>query len=149
MMYCIKCLEGMVRTQMKDTGFRLPQCCGQVFEWEEELQEMINPELAEEFERKRVAFESIRPIYCSDSACPGSSALIVAGHHSVPNETATCPVCGKVVCTRCKQDSHPGRKRVAGAAEEATLALAKRKRWYRCSRCGDVVEREGGCALMK
>lgn len=148
--YCVEYLEGMVRAQLKDTGFRLPQCCGRVFEWEEELQELIDPKLAEAFEKKRLDFENTIPVYCADKTCPGSSALIASEHHSTDDEIATCPACGKVVCTKCKQGFHPYRKCVADAAEEKTLALAKGKKWQRCSRCGELIEREGdGCSDMK
>jgi hypothetical protein len=146
--YCTECLEGMVRAQLGDTGFRLPQCCGHVFEWEE-LQEVISPELAAEFDKKRQDFEDTIPVYCPDKTCPGSAALIGAEHQSAADETATCPICDKVVCTKCKQDVHPDRECVADAAEEETLALSKKEGWQRCSRCGEMVDRELGCSHMK
>jgi hypothetical protein len=149
MIYCIKCLEGMVRAQLEDTGFRLPQYCGRVFEWEEEVQEAINPELAAAFDRKKTEFESTRPAYCADKTCPGSGALMRPEHHSAVDATATCPVCGKAVCTQCKQASHPGRECVADAAEEETLGLALEEGWQRCGRCGDLFERYEGCSHMK
>jgi hypothetical protein len=148
MWYCISCLEGMVRVQLADTGFRLPQCCRTVFEWEQ-LQAAINPELAAAFDKKRREFESVRPTYCSDSACAGSSALIAPEHHSVGDETATCPVCSNAVCTKCKQGSHPGRECVADAAKEQTPGVVQEKGWQRCSWCGDGFERVDGCSHMK
>ena len=146
--YCIKCLEGMVRTRLADKGFRLPQCYGHVFEWED-LQQIIDPELAEAFDKKKTDFETTVSVYCADKKCPGSAALIAAEHQSAADETAACSVCRKKVCTKCKQSSHPDRECVADAAEEETLALAKDEGWQRCPRCGEVVEREDGCAHMK
>jgi hypothetical protein len=53
--YCLTCLEGLVRVRLEDTGFRLPQCCGVVFEWED-LQLMIDPDLAAAFDKKKTDF---------------------------------------------------------------------------------------------
>jgi hypothetical protein len=146
--YCVEYLEGMVRAQLKDTGFRLPQCCGHIFEWDD-IQQMISPELAAAFDKKKTDFEDTIPVYCTDKKCPGSAALIGADNQCTADETATCPICGKAVCTKCKQAAHPGRECVADAAEEETLALAKGEGWQRCPRCREVVEREEGCAHMK
>jgi hypothetical protein len=146
--YCVECLEGMVRARLEDKGFRLPQCCGHVFEWLE-LKEVISPELAEVFEKKKTAFENTIPVYCADKKCPDSAALIGADQQSTADKTATCPVCGNKVCTKCKQDFHPDHECVADPAEEETLALAKGQDWQRCSRCGLLVERDDGCSHMK
>jgi hypothetical protein len=147
--YCVPCIEGMVRTRLEDKGFRLPQCCGSICDWEDDLKWVVSPQLAAAFDKKKEEFENTIPVYCADKTCPGSAALIPAEHQSAADETATCPVCGKKVCTKCKQASHPGRECVADAAEEEILALGKGKAWQRCPRCGELVERKNGCAHIK
>jgi len=144
--YCIKCLEEIVRVRLEDTGFRLPQCCRSEFGWDD-IRGVINSKLAAEFDQKKQDFETTTPTYCTDQPCSGSSALIGARHVSVTDATAICPICRKVICTKCKQDNHSG-----ACAPDATLAevleLAKKEGWKECPRCGEMIELEGGCSHM-
>ena len=147
-LYCRTCLECMVRARLNDTGFRLPQCCSEVLDWEV-LQLMIDSDLAAAFDKKKTDFESVRPAPCANKTCAGSSALIAPEHHSADGATATCPVCGKSVCTACKQASHPGRECVPDAAMEQTLEVIREEEWQICPRCGGGFERDEGCSHMK
>jgi hypothetical protein len=110
---------------------------------------MIDPDLATAFDKKKTDFESVRPAYCADKTCAGSSALIGPEHHSADGATATCPVCGKSVRTACKQASHPGRECVADAAEEQALEVVREEEWQICPWCGGGFERDERCSHMK
>jgi len=122
--YCFKGLGKMISIRLEEPGFRLPKCCGRIFEWED-MRRKVNGELAAAFDKKKEEFESIRPTYCTDRTCPGSSALIGAQHISPDDATATCPICKKVVCIDCKQDSHSGAC-VPDVTLEEVLKLADR-----------------------
>ena len=92
-------------------------------------------------------FEHTIPVYCTDKRCPGSSTLIGAEHQWVNDSTAICPVCDRVVCTKCKQDSHDG-ECVPDVELEGVLELAREKEWQRCQRCGEMIELMDGCSHL-
>lgn len=144
--YCTKCLEGVVSARLEDKGFRFPICCGQLLPWSE-VSDKINDELATAFEEKMEEFKNTIPVYCSDRVCPGSSALIKAQHISTVNHTATCPICQRAVCTKCKKDSHPG-DCTPDAELKEVLELAEQEEWQRCQRCGEMIEHIAGCEHM-
>jgi hypothetical protein len=103
---------------------------------------MIDPDLAAAFDKKKTDFESVRPAYCADKTCAGSSALIGSEH-------ATCTMCGKIACTACKQASHPGRECVPDVAMEQTLEVVREEEWQICPWCGGGFERDEVCSHMK
>lgn len=121
-------------------------CCSRVHFWTE-LRLLIDGNLASAFEAKMWEFERTVPVYCTDKKCPGSSALIGAEHQGANDNTAICPVCDRVVCTKCKQDSHDG-ECVPDVELEGVLELAREKEWQRCQRCGEMIELMDGCSHL-
>jgi hypothetical protein len=121
-------------------------CCGRVHFWSE-VSALIDGDLASAFEDKMWAFEQTVPVYCTDKTCPGSSALIGAEHQWANDATAICPVCDRVVCTKCKKTSHAD-DCTPDVEIEGVLELARAEGWQRCQRCGEMIELTTGCSHM-
>jgi hypothetical protein len=121
-------------------------CCGRVHIWSE-VSALIDDDLADAFEDKMWAFEHTIPVYCTDKTCPMSGALIGAEHQWPNDATAICPVCDRVVCTKCKKTSHAD-ECTPDVEIEGVLELAKAEGWRRCRYCSEMIELMNGCSRM-
>jgi hypothetical protein len=139
--YCDVCLEILVQNWYTST--RAPACCGTVLPWED-YKSTINPELAAALDAKKEELDSKDRTYCSEQTC---STFIGAQDISADTATATCSVCKKVTCTKCKAASHTG-DCVPDATISNELEQAEQEGWKRCRQCRMVVEREDGCPHM-
>jgi len=143
-LYCSNCLGRLVSNWYPAT--RPPMCCGQAFLWDD-LKAGISEELAATVDNKREELESRDRTYCPEPTC---SAFIGADHIDTATATATCPTCGKAVCTECKAASHSGEcVTVTDESEIEVLAQACTEGWQTCRNCQMLVVREGGCPHME
>jgi hypothetical protein len=139
--YCGVCLEVMVQYWYKSS--RAPECCRTVLPWEE-YKSKINPELVAALDAKREELDSTDRFYCSEQTC---SAFISEQDISADTATATCSVCKKQTCTKCKVAYHLG-DCVPDASVSDVLKQAEEEGWKKCPRCQIFVERVWGCPHM-
>lgn len=83
-------------------------------------------------------------LYCANPRCSKLLSRKEAHDHSV-----RCKECLTGTCVDCKATAHPGRScPPPGQDEQQTLKLSNLNKWQRCSRCGQMCERDGGCPHM-
>ena len=94
------------------------------------------------YKAKMVERSTPNPIYC---AKPGCATFIPLANLTGP--MATCPKCGFVTCSLCKNPEHKG---VCPPDMEGKklLKLASNRKWTQCQRCKSMVERDEGCLHM-
>lgn len=139
--YCDGCLNDMFRVAMTDEQAYPPRCCRQTVVFED-VQHVLNRELANQFAAKKEELDDRRPTYCHVPTC---STYI--GQDSKDGETAVCPQCGVGTCVLCKQYMHEGDCETDEAIQE-TVRLAESQGWKRCPQCERIVELRIGCNHM-
>ncbi|PWY65969.1 IBR finger domain-containing protein [Aspergillus heteromorphus CBS 117.55] len=136
--YCRSCLKALFETSMADESLFPPRCCKQTIDINM-ARIFLKPDVIQQYERKKVEFETHDRTYCHSSQC---SAFI--GPSYISGAVATCPDCGHTTCTECKKPAHTG-DCPSDTEMQQLLATAEQKGWQRCLVCWRVVERMYGC----
>lgn len=90
-------------------------------------------------------------VYCSNRSCSKflGNASVAAKSKSLFSVIATqflCASCNQRTCSRCREESHPGRTFCEHREDtEVVQELLKANGWQRCPRCRRVVELTLGC----
>lgn len=135
--YCCPCLEAQVRVAMKNEPQHIPRCCGQIIPL---VHPSLSEQLLEEFETRKLEFETPDRIYCHYPTC---STFIP--DRSIQGRVAVCVNCLRTTCALCKAADHASRECPRDIDTEAVLSLAERAGYQRCYSCRRVVELVGGC----
>lgn len=140
--YCPECLENMFRLSTTDETMFPPRCCHGPIPLDS-ARPHLSTETATAFERKTKEMATPDKTYCRVSTC---SAWIEP--ENIKDGKATCAKCGKRTCATCKGKGHRGACPEDEGVKQV-LDLAKAKKWQRCSKCHNMVERGYGCNHMK
>ena len=136
--YCEDCLETLFRLATTDETLFPPRCCHQhIFLTSAKL--YISSELMDIFQKKSLEFNTPNRCYCFEPTC---STFIPP--HSIEEERGSCPDCGKVTCTICKNEAHKGDCPQDSKTQEI-LEMASQEGWQRCQECKRLVELRTGC----
>lgn len=139
--YCRPCLEGLFNASMTDESLFPPRCCKQPIDMSI-ARIFLKSDLVQQYEKKKIEFETPNRTYCHSSAC---SAFISLSH--IDGEVATCPHCGFTTCTSCKGRAHTG-DCPNDTAMQQLLVTAQENGWQRCYSCWRLVELDHGCNHM-
>ena len=139
--YCKHCTIQLFSLSMKDESLFPPRCCRQPIPLEL-VSIVLGAELQENFEHKAIEFFTADRTYCSQSTCGGFIPPI-----SIKNEKATCPECGLITCTTCKNAEHEG-DCPANPEHQALMELAAKEGYQKCYQCKRLVEISTGCNHM-
>ncbi|XP_061351908.1 E3 ubiquitin-protein ligase RSL1-like [Gastrolobium bilobum] len=88
--------------------------------------------------------------YCPYQAC---SVLVINECKAKYVKKVQCPNCKQYFCFKCQIPWHAGyRCKESGQLRDKNDVefgqLMERKRWFRCYKCGQCVERVGGCKIV-
>ncbi|KAJ1410465.1 Zinc finger, RING-type [Sesbania bispinosa] len=88
--------------------------------------------------------------YCPNQLC---SALVINECDDKSVKEVMCPNCKQYFCFKCQIPWHTGyRCHEVGQFRDRNDVLfgqlAERRRWSRCYRCGECLERAGGCRVI-
>ncbi|KAF8847452.1 hypothetical protein BDZ45DRAFT_636984 [Acephala macrosclerotiorum] len=136
--YCRDCLQDLFRASMTDDSLFPPRCCRQPIA-PRAVRILLTAELLQQYEQKKVEFDTLDRTYCSNPLCSAFIRL-----QAIINEQATCPDCSTVTCTLCKAPSHWG-DCPADKALQQVLQTAAENGWQRCYSCRRLVELDIGC----
>ena len=94
------------------------------------------------YKAKVVERSTPNPVYC---AKPGCASFVPPKYLKGP--MATCPECGFVTCSLCRNPEHKG---VCPPDKMGAklLNLANNKNWTQCQNCKAMIERHEGCLHM-
>ena len=140
--YCRECIPQLLRTAMTDESRFPPHCCRQPIPISS-VRAIIPTELFEQFEIKRVEWETADRTYCHHPTC---SAFIPP--RTIASKAAQCPRCENTTCAVCKGAGHGEGSCPEDAGVQEILALATARGWQRCYRCRSVVSLRSGCQHM-
>ncbi|XVF84328.1 hypothetical protein PTKIN_Ptkin17bG0028200 [Pterospermum kingtungense] len=89
-------------------------------------------------------------VYCPYQDC---SALILNECGGEPKQ-CTCPNCKNKFCFQCKCPWHAGyrcweKEKFRDRNDVLVGELIEENKWTRCPKCGNVVERNGGCIYIR
>ncbi|KAF5353585.1 hypothetical protein D9758_013793 [Tetrapyrgos nigripes] len=142
--YCVGCLEDLVKAALNDESLHPLRCCRQSLEIPRVVF-LLPRELQVRFLEKLREFgtNASERVYCPNPTCSkflGSSA-------SHPSRI-TCPLCWTSACTLCKQRAHRGDTCAQNTALEQVKELATERGWQTCPGCHAIVELNIGCYHM-
>jgi hypothetical protein len=128
-----------------------PKCCEEINpgHYGSSLRKRLPKRLVELYNLKRQEFALKRPVYCPAEDC-GEWIQPSMIHHDARTGRAvgTCPKCHERVCYKCRQKSHGSQSCEQGAEEAINDLVRNNRRFQRCYRCHNVVERTEGCSHM-
>ncbi|OJJ42378.1 hypothetical protein ASPZODRAFT_137305 [Penicilliopsis zonata CBS 506.65] len=139
--YCRSCLEDLFKASMTDESLFPPRCCQQPIVMST-ARIFLEYSLVQEFEKKKIEFETPNRTYCYSAGC---SAFIAPAH--IAGDVATCLDCGRTTCTSCKARAHTG-DCPNDTALQQLLTTAQTNGWQRCYACWRMVELDHGCNHM-
>jgi hypothetical protein len=140
--YCRDCLQSLFKTAITDESLFPPRCCGQQIPLEM-VRIFLTPELAQDFIKKKVEFDTPNKTYCSVQTC---SAFIDSGN--IADNVGTCHECSSTTCTLCKAATHDRGECPDDPALQQILDMVRENGWQRCNLCSSVVELNHGCNHM-
>ncbi|XVF54499.1 hypothetical protein PTKIN_Ptkin05aG0185100 [Pterospermum kingtungense] len=90
-------------------------------------------------------------VYCPYRDC--SALILNECGGGDEQERCTCPYCKKKFCVRCKSPWHAGywcreMKKFKDRNDILVGRLIEKEKWTRCPKCGNAVERRGGCPTI-
>lgn len=140
--YCRACIRRVFTNSTLDEFMFPPRCCGLAIPLEQDVQNLLSPDLLEQFEAKKVEFETPNRVYCHQPTC---SAFIPPV--AIQNNVAECAQCSLATCTFCKAARHAGECPEDPALQEI-LRVASENGWQRCTNCERIIELNRGCYHM-
>lgn len=142
--YCRACLILFIESRMKDIFNWPPRCHRQIIN-EEDVIWIGADDLLERYHE--VYRLQQNPSYCYEPRC---SEPLVLGDAVEGSNAVACRKCARVTCMRCRTAHHPGRLECSPPELDPKLQeVVQKERWQKCSRCGRVFEKNGGCNHMK
>lgn len=139
--YCRSCLEELFTASMTDETLFPPRCCGQSIAMNI-AQIFLNSDLIQQYEQKKVEFETPNRTYCYNPQCSSFIPMVY-----IEDEIAPCFECGCTTCTICKARSHTG-DCPNDTATQQLLAITQTNGWKRCRSCKRMIELDHGCNHM-
>lgn len=136
--YCRVCINEVFEHALNGP----PPCCNVPIAFTL-AQPFLRPEVIHRFMQREVERNTRNVTYCHVSNCqefiPSSNIF---------GDIATCPSCSETTCTICKSGTHDG-DCPEDPAIGLLMATAAREGWRKCSNCGQIIDRSGGCAHIK
>jgi hypothetical protein len=139
--YCKDCLIRMVTKSLRDESLFPLQCCNKPIEGSG-MKKMIGYALAQEQKKRETELGDPDRTYCSDSACSRYILPATKFWPSTFHKVCTCK-CGVRTCRKCKKSAHRGR--CLYQLDRSMERLMAQKKWQRCTKCGRMIELNGGC----
>lgn len=105
-------------------------------------------EAYEEYDRILYEKNTWNAFYCGNHNCTaliGSLNLWALGRGSAKTNGILCPQCGWRTCSLCRAPKHVG----SCLVEKELIELFKRADIRRCPKCGEAIEKNGGCAHIQ
>ncbi|TKA68824.1 hypothetical protein B0A55_08727 [Friedmanniomyces simplex] len=140
--HCADCLSHLFRSAMTDEALFPPCCCTQVIPLQA-AQQVLDPQLARDFEIKAVELRTADRTYCHHPDC----ATFLAPE-TIQEGMAVCPTCESTTCALCKQAGHPRTDCPRDEALQQLLETAQGEGWRRCENCRRVIELDYVCNHM-
>ncbi|KAK4188586.1 hypothetical protein QBC35DRAFT_522767 [Podospora australis] len=137
--YCRECIASLFQTAMTDETLFPPRCCGKPIPLDL-CRPFLSPQLAGQFQAKKVEFGTPNRTYCSQPNC--STFIPPQG---IKADVATCGRCCATTCVSCKKAAHAGTDCPDDQATRDLLDLARAEGWQRCYSCARFVELNTGC----
>lgn len=143
--YCLQCAEILVTTYVRDESLHPIRCCNKTIpksDVDNLLSKMGDPARHSLFQDK---YEEYSTPAQERTYCPSQNCNKFLSQNSTRGPYFTCPSCSSEVCKQCKRLAHP--RESCDADDQAALfqKLAKRKKWQACTKCGRMIEKDGGC----
>lgn len=140
--YCAACLVGHVTSALTGGCKFPPECCSTPIPFEGAALQMLPADLVARFQRMQLELSTPNPRYCHDPAC---AAFLPPSDFA--GDRGLCSSCRAWTCILCRAAAHDG-VCPSDAAQNEVRDMARRRGWRPCVRCGNLVERTGGCAHM-
>ncbi|KAI1780755.1 hypothetical protein F4818DRAFT_451106 [Hypoxylon cercidicola] len=141
--YCRPCAAQLCLNAISSETDFPPRCCGRnipiQFVWY-----VLEPDQMVLYNAKAAEYTAPNRIYCHVQTC---STFIAPAAYD--RNTATCEKCGSKTCTMCRGPSHLDDCPPEDESMQQLLAHAKERRWQRCPRCKNLIERISGCRRMR
>ncbi|KAL2866842.1 Rcat domain-containing protein [Aspergillus lucknowensis] len=147
---CVDCILEVVDHYLKGRRLFSNFCCQEVKPVEAILPlipEHQRSAYADKIEEHKLPHHKLW--YCPDPSCgkwirPRKKLVVGSMLPRFIRLTHACPFCNMPICLSCRGCGHRGRC-PPDKSREMLLALAKRRGWKRCYRCGALVEKVDGC----
>ncbi|KIL93106.1 hypothetical protein FAVG1_03083 [Fusarium avenaceum] len=137
---CQLCLVHWIRTYLRDGSSFPLKCCGKIIPIARD-NPLISEELFREYEARKVELETKDRTCCSNAACAAFIPLL-----SIQGDIASCILCGKETCVKCKSGRHPNScSGLRDAETREVLAMAEAEGWRQCGQCHYMVSLSFGC----
>lgn len=136
--YCDHCVENLFHESTRDETLYPPRCCKQDIPFAD-IKEHLTGKLQSAFQAKKEELDTKDRTYCFISKC---STFIGAEH--IKGDTATCPACEAVTCTKCKGNCD-GSNCPNDESMKQLQEMADAEGWRRCRVCHRMVELKHGC----
>jgi hypothetical protein len=140
--FCKVCLKEFVLHTIKDESLFPPKCCRQLLS-KPLISSVLSPEEMRTFVEAQVEYSTEKRVYCSNSNC----GKFIPPARINSNQVACCRHCLTSTCCHCKKRNHSG-DCPEDIELKATLALARKLGWIRCSHCSSMIELSIGCNHM-
>lgn len=141
--YCFPHIQQLIETALIDDERFPAGCCN-----ENVMLELVGRALSQDIQNKYKAkqreFETTDRTYCSNPHC----AIFIDMNDTTSDRFIRCNICNTMTCRVCKGNEHAGECTKDKDYKE-TLKTAEAKKWKRCPKCGQVIDRRSGCNDMK
>jgi len=142
--YDIDCLEQLFTFCIFEES-RLPSCCGRTIEVSE-LEGLLDEDVLASFRETHRELSTTNRVYCANKDC----GEFLGPRGSVDLDSVECPKCGDFTCPSCSGPAHSSGSECATRQEEQMVVNVGREHgWRQCPGCQAMVERAGGCMLMR
>ncbi|EFW98492.1 ibr finger domain containing protein [Grosmannia clavigera kw1407] len=141
--YCLGCLQRLFELATSDVSQFPPQCCGQAITLDSKTRTALGPEIINRYLEKKLESETPNRTYCHEPQC--QTFIPPAAGNDEQLGVATCSVCHRKTCTRCKKPAHGNSACPTDRADEQVLTIAQEEHWQRCPSCRRIIERNQGC----
>lgn len=142
--YCTDCLTLLLKKSLLGDSLFPPRCCESPIKVED-TNGLIDPELADAFEKRMVEFQDPDKTYCSVQTC---SRYLPPARTQRQRDVGKCR-CGEKTCRRCKQKAHEATANCVHHFDNLLENLAKREGWKHCIRCSQLIELNRGCRHIR
>ncbi|KAL4582955.1 hypothetical protein LXL04_007517 [Taraxacum kok-saghyz] len=151
-LFCLDCIRQHVSVKIQENVAMVkcpdptcksligPEVCGSI----------VPKQVLERWEDALCESWILKKFYCPFKDC---SAMLVDDSGKVVT-SSECPNCNRLFCAQCKVAWHSGlncREYKKRNPEEdiMLMELAKNEKWQRCPSCNYLVEKRGGCSIIK
>lgn len=142
--YCHKCFKEILIGAMKDEERYPPRCCGRNIPIGVSGPIVLSQQEYRDYKARSIEWDTKDRLYCADPKC----AQFIPPSN-IKSETGFCKRCKKETHVICRLLSHQkGIDCPKDTALQEVISLAKSNKWQRCTECGAMVERWGGCHHM-